>query len=210
MRILEARVKRREIVKLLALGSALPAFSGEAFALFRGIHRSIGAAAKRKILTAHQDASVTAMAELIIPQTDTPGAKATRVNEFIDLIVADWYSEEDRAIFMAGLANLDARTQSLFGKTFVDASVEQQSEILRALGDEMAQAQGALAAAPQGYRGSEPEIEGNFYRMFRDLTLTGYFTSEIGLTQQLHEEITPGRFDGCVSLPSAAAPGKSN
>jgi hypothetical protein len=74
----------------------------------------------------------------------------------------------------------------------------------------MAQAQSELAAAPQGYRGSEPELEGNFYRMFRDLTLTGYFTSEIGLTQQLHEEMIPGHFDGCVPMPSAIAPGKAN
>jgi hypothetical protein len=149
------------------------------------------------------------MAELILPQTDTPGAKAVRVNEFIDHIVADWYSDQDRVRFLAGLADVDARTQGLFKKDFVDASAEQQSEILRALGEEMAQAREALATAPRGYRGADPEPDDNFYFMFRQLTLTGYFTSEAGFTQQLREEIIPGRFDGCIPF-EARTPSKSS
>lgn len=145
------------------------------------------------------------MAELIIPRTDTPSAKDTRVDEFIDRILADWYTDEDRTRFLAGLADMDARTQSLFSKNFVDAKPEQQSEIFRALGDELAQATAALTDAPRGYRGSTPEPENNFYLMFRDLTLTGYFTSEAGFTQQLRDEIIPGRYDGCVPLPSATS-----
>jgi hypothetical protein len=165
---------------------------------FRAIHASLSSRPALKILNSHQDATVTAMAELILPQTGTPGAKAVRVNEFVDRIVADWYSDEDRARFLAGLVTVDARTQSLFQKDFVDASPPQQSEILRALGEEMAQATEALANAPRGYRGADPEPEDNFYFTFRQLTLTGYFTSEAGFTQQLHEEIIPGRFDGCI------------
>jgi glucoside 3-dehydrogenase (cytochrome c) hitch-hiker subunit len=152
------------------------------------------------VLSPHQDATVVAMAELIIPRTETPGAKDTRVNEFIDHILADWYADEDRARFLSGLADVDTRTQNLFGKNFIEASAEQQSEVLRSLGDELAQATAALANAPRGYRGSEPEPDGNFYLMFRELTLIGYFTSEPGFTQQLREEIIPGRYDGCVPL----------
>lgn len=175
----------------------------EIIAAFREIHAGLGSAPALRVLTAHQDATVTAMAELIIPATDTPGAKAVRVNEFIDHIVAEWYSDEDRTRFLAGIADVDTRTQALFQKNLVDASPLQQSEVLRALGEEMAEAADALSAAPAGYRGSSPEPEGNFYLIFRQLTLTGYFTSEAGFTQQLHEEIIPGRFDGCVPVPSA-------
>jgi hypothetical protein len=201
-------VNRREVLKLLALSSALPAMPAEWVSAFRAIHASLGSTPALKILNPHQDATVTAMAELILPQTDTPGAKAVRVNEFIDRIVADWYSEEDRVRFLAGLATVDARTQSLFQKDFVDASPPQQSEILRALGEEMAQATEALANAPRGYRGAGPKPEDNFYFMFRQLTLTGYFTSEAGFTQQLHEEIIPGRFDGCIPFgPPVASKG---
>lgn len=200
---------RREVLKLLGLSSALSAMPAEWISAFRAIHASLDTAPALKILNPHQDATVTAMAELILPQTDTPGAKAVRVNEFIDRIVADWYSDEDRARFLAGLAAVDARTQSLFQKDFVDGSAPQQSEILRALGEEMAQATEALANAPRGYRGAEPEPEDSFYFMFRQLTLTGYFTSEAGFTQQLHEEIIPGRFDGCIPI-EPPVPSKSS
>lgn len=201
-------MKRRELVKWLAFGSAMPVLPVEVLAAFTGIHQSLSpaGAAKLKILNVHQDATVTAMAELMIPQTETPGAKAARVNEFIDQIVADWYDEDERAAFLSGLANVDAQTQALFGQTFVDASVEQQAEILRALGEEMAEQANALRAAPRGYRGEGPEPDSNFYYMFRDLTLTGYFTSEIGFTQQLHLEIIPGHFDGCIPFIAPALP----
>lgn len=200
---------RREILKLMAVGSALPLVPSKSLALFHDIHSSLAASPKLKLFNAQQDATVTAMAELILPQTDTPGAKATRVNEFIDLIVADWYSEEERAIFLAGLADVDARTQALWGKAFVEATTEQQSEILRALGEQLGEETSALADAPIGYRGSATEPDGNFYYMFRDLTLTGYFTSEAGFIQQLHEEVIPGHFEGCTPL-AAQDPGKGS
>jgi hypothetical protein len=175
----------------------------ELIAAFREIHSGFGTVPVLRVLSAHQDATVTAMAELIIPATDTPGAKAVRVNEFIDHIVAEWYSDGDRARFLAGIADVDARTQVLFHRNFVDASPIEQSDVVRALGEEMARATHALSAAPAGYRGSSPEPEGNFYLTFRQLTLTGYFTSEVGFTQQLYREIIPGRFDGCVPISPA-------
>lgn len=189
---------RRQLVKLLALSTALPTMPAELLAAFREIHAGLPTDYALRALSPHQDATVATLADLIIPATDTPGAKDVRVNRFIDRIVADWYSDEDRARFLKGVADVDARTQDLFQKNFVDASSAQQSEILRALGEEMAQVTAALAAAPRGYRGSPPLPKDNFYFMFRQLTLTGYFTSEAGFTLQLHEEIVPGRFDGCV------------
>lgn len=195
-------MKRRDIVKLLGLAATVPVLPAEALGLFRQIQVDVGHANKLRILTPHQDATVTVMAERIIPQTETPGAQAARVNEFIDLIVAEWFSDEDRSVFLAGISAVDTRTQKYFGKDFVDATADQQAEILRALGEEMVQQQAARDAMPRGYRGSEGDPPPNFYRMFRDLTLTGYFTSEIGFTQQLHEEIVPGRFDGCVPISS--------
>jgi hypothetical protein len=202
---LEGILDRREVLKMLAWGSAIPAIPAELLGAFREVHAALPEAPALKVFTPHQDATVTTMAELIIPETDTPGAKAVRVNEFIDHIVADWYSEQDRARFLVGLAEVDGRTQNLFQKDFVDATPSQQSEIFRALGEEMAAATAVVADGPRGYRASLPEPDGNFYFMFRQLTLTGYFTSEAGFSQQLHEEIIPGRFDGCASPDSSAA-----
>jgi hypothetical protein len=195
---------RRELLKYLAMGTAAPTMPASVLAAFRSIHAGFSSGPKLKILNPHQDATVTSMAELIIPATETPGAKGARVDEFIDLIVAEWYSEEERAQFFAGLADLDARTNRLFAKSFVDASVEQQTDILRVLGGELEEEIAALREAPRGYRGARPEPDGNFYMMFRDLALTGYFTSEIGATQQLHEEIIPGHYDGCVPFETDA------
>jgi len=195
---------RREVLKLFALGSALTAMPIELLAAFREIHAGLTAVPALRVFTPHQDATVIAMAELIIPATETPGAKAVRVNEFIDHIVADWYSDEDRAQFLTGLAEVDTRTQTLFQENFVDASPAQQTEILRSLGDEMSEATAVIANGPRGYRAAPPEPESNFYFMFRRLTLTGYFTSDAGFSLQLHEEIIPGHFDGCIPFDSPA------
>jgi hypothetical protein len=194
---------RRAALKLLAAGTAVSALSPQLFATFRRIHANLPQTPTLKILSAHQDATVTAAAELLLPPTETPGAKAARVNEFIDHILADWYSEEDRKRFLDGLSDMDSQSQKLFGKDFAVASPEQQAEVFQILGDELALALEALANAPPGYRGEAPEPENNFYVMFRELTLTGYFTSEIGATQALHEVIIPGHFDGCTPLATS-------
>jgi Gluconate 2-dehydrogenase subunit 3 len=200
-------LERRFVLKLLALSSAFPALPTRVLAAFRSVHSSLPARPLFKALNPHMDATVTAIAELVIPQTDTPGAKAVRVNQFIDVILAEWYYDEDRTKFLAGLVDVDVRTQLWFGKNFVDVSPLQQTSILEQLGDGMAQAVTSLASSPRGYRGVDPEPEDNSYFMFRRLTLTGYFTSEAGFTQQLHEEIIPGHYDGCMT--AAAAPKKA-
>jgi len=196
---------RRDALRLLALNSLLPAIPAPLFAALREVHASLDTAPGLKAFNANQNATVIAMADLILPETDTPGATATRVNEFIDRIVAEWYSDEERASFLAGLAHVDELTAKLFAKRFVDASPEQQGQVLRELGNEMTRAAETLADARPGYRGEAPEPDDNFYFRFRALTLTGYFTSEAGFTKQLHEEIIPGHYDGCISAPANAA-----
>ncbi|PWU07899.1 MAG: hypothetical protein C5B47_05445 [Verrucomicrobia bacterium] len=202
-------MQRREVLKLLVAGSAFSTLSPSLLAACREIHAGLAESKSLKVLSAHQDATVTAMAELILPRTDTPGAKDTSVDLFIDRILADWCTDAEREHFLAGLANVDAQTQSRFQASFVDASVAQQSEILHTLGRELADAVSAVARGPRGNRGSAPEPEENFYLQFRKLTLTGYFTSEAGFTQQLRQEIVPGRFDSCAPIQSAA-PGKGS
>jgi Gluconate 2-dehydrogenase subunit 3 len=206
---LEVGLNRREAVRLLGLGCSFSALPASVVAASREVHAGLTDTPTFKILSPSQDATVVAMAELILPRTETPGAKDTRVDEFIDRIVADWYSDEDRTVFLAGLADVDRRTLKLFGKNFVDVSQDQQSEILRALGDELAVANAAVANGPRGYRGEPPEPKNNFYLKFRELTLMGYFTSEAGFTRQLKEEIIPGRFDGCVELKTVTAKAES-
>src|ERR1700740_1144902 len=106
-------MERREALKLLAATAALPLLSRDAFSLFRAVHEQLPETAALKTLDPHQNATVIAVSELIIPQTETPGAKAARVNEFIDVILTDWYDDQERSIFLNGLADVYAPSRDL-------------------------------------------------------------------------------------------------
>jgi len=192
---------RREALRLLASAATLPLLSREAFSLFQAVHEQLPEQAALKTLNPHQNETVTTIAELIIPQTDTPGAKAARVNEFIDLMVTEWYDAEEKSTFLTGLADVDVRTRDLFGKDFVQCSETQQVELLRALDDEVAAARSEDGA---GRRRTRPP-EKNFFFMIKQLTLVGYYTSQVGFEQELHGEIIPSRHDPCAPLEEEAA-----
>src|ERR1700716_642854 len=128
---------RREALRLLATGVALQLAPGNLFASLRGARALLGTQTTRRTLDPHQYATVTAIAELILPRTDTPGATDVGISDFIDLIVTEWYNPEERARFLNGLADVDSRTQALFGKNFVESSPPQQADILTALGKQM-------------------------------------------------------------------------
>src|SRR6202162_3503045 len=123
-------MQRRDALRLLAAAATLPLLSRDAFTLFQEVHQQLPQTAALKAFNPHQNATVVTISELIIPQTDTPGAKAARVNEFIDLILTEWYDEEEKSIFLTGLTEVDARSQDLFGKDFVDCAEKPQAEIL--------------------------------------------------------------------------------
>ena len=196
-------MQRREALKLLAAAAAtMPLLSRDAFSLFQEVHQQLPQTATLKALNPHQNATVMTISELIIPQTDTPGAKAARVNEFIDLIVAEWYDDEEKSAFLAGLADVDQRSQNSFNKSFVDCSVKQQAQILNDLDEE------AHVKSETTFRRRERNVanEGKqFFPMIKQLTLIGYYTSEIGFVQELHEEIIPVRHAGCAPLSAEAS-----
>lgn len=194
-------MQRREALRLLASAAALPLLSPEAFSMFRALHQQLPDRAALKALSPHQNATVTVISELIIPQTNTPGAKAARVNEFIDLILAEWYDEDEKSSFLNGLADVDRRARDLVGKDFGECVEKQQVELLQALDDELAVSRAELAST----RRTEPSLGRNFFFMIKQLTLVGYYTSQIGFEQELHEEIIPSRHAGCVPLEEEAA-----
>ncbi len=190
-------MNRRDMLRVLGSAVSIPVLYGvspeQLSAFGRDVHTE---AAKRyaqaqglAVLNEHENQTVTTMAELIIPETDTPGATAAKVNEFIDILLADWYDEEERTQFLNGLADVDARSRELFETDFVDASEAQQLELLSGLDAEVT----ALRQADESTR------DHFFYRM-KYLTLYGYYTSEVGVTQELEYAIIPGRYDACAPL----------
>ena len=142
------------------------------------------------------------MIDLIIPVTDTPGAKAAKVNEFIDVILTDWATESERQAFLAGLAGVDKKSNDLYGKNFVDASVDQQTTLLRAMDDAAMAVHGARRVRHGNTIPEErdKQLTGNFWDVFKGITVHGYYTSEIGFTQEENLQIIPGAYHGCVPL----------
>jgi hypothetical protein len=145
-------------------------------------------------LDPHQHATVAAIAEMIIPKTETPGASDAGVADFIDLIVSEWYTDEERTFFLNGLADVDERARRQFTKTFLQCSVEQRAEILRRLGQEMV----SDARKTRAHGDSQSKRPDNFYHMLRSLVLTGYYTSEAGATAELGYQVIPVHFDACA------------
>lgn len=193
-------MERRELFRLTG-AAAVPALAGltpeRLLALGRDAHRRAAEAASRLAFDAHQSATVAAVAERIIPATDTPGAREAGVAEFIDLIVAEWFSDEDRERFLRGLAGLDGRTRAAVGRSFVAATPIEQDAILAGLESEA-----------RALRDAEPSAPRHFFEAMKRLTLHGYYTSEIGMRQELFWHVIPGRYDGCVDLAAIPAPGR--
>ncbi|HMD38124.1 MAG TPA: gluconate 2-dehydrogenase subunit 3 family protein, partial [Candidatus Acidoferrum sp.] len=142
--------------------------------------------------------------EMIIPETDTPGAKGARVNEFIDVILTEWATDEDRNHFLDGLAGVDKQSNELFGKDFVDASAAQQLALMRAMDEVVAMAGSGPARHGNTVPERDTQLRGNFFKVFKGITLHGYYTSEIGFSRELGLVIIPGAQHGCVPVLVAA------
>jgi gluconate 2-dehydrogenase gamma chain len=139
-----------------------------------------------KALSPAQLESVATLAELIIPTTDTPGARTALVDRFIDNLLAN-ARPVDKERFLAGLAWMDTRTTALYGKPFTGATPEQQTELLT-----------KLAAA--GGHAAEDATGVPFFTAIKTMTISGYYSTKIGLEQELGDNgqlFTPV-FEGCT------------
>ncbi|MBK6931671.1 MAG: gluconate 2-dehydrogenase subunit 3 family protein [Saprospirales bacterium] len=184
-------MNRREIIKRMAavVGGTL---LGADHILARGIDwdtlaerppgAGVGLFGKRQVRLLNE------IAETILPETGTPGAKAARVGQFIALIVSDCYEDADQKVFSDGLAALDTQCRKQYGKPFLRCTPAQRTELL-----------GQLDAEQKAYyKTNRAGAPPHYFRMMKDLTLWGYFTSEIGATQALQSVEIPGRYEGCV------------
>ena len=192
---------RRELFRLLGAGAVLPAIPPDLFAMLRGAQPGEGYALRS--LDAHQNATVAAMIDLIIPETDTPGAKGARVNEFIDLILTEWATPEEKNHFLDGLAGIDKKSKELYGKNLVDASAAQQDALLRSI-DDVAMAD-RRRPARHGNTVPEPDaqMKGPFWVVFKNITLHGYYTSQVAFEKELKLQIVPGAQHGCAPVDAS-------
>lgn len=190
------RLDRRDALRSLAAGAVGAATASTwvesltAFAQAQS-HRHETQAAMRaaawapRVLTAAQNEMVVTLTELIIPQTDTPGAKAAGVNRFIDQVLHDANpSERDR--FFRGLSWIDRRSKELFGADLVAAGAKAQTELLERIDD-------------QGDVAEQDRAGADFFRAIKSMTISGYYTTEIGLRQELGDDgqLVLREFAGC-------------
>jgi len=130
------------------------------------------------VFTPAQRALMTALSERVLPTTDTPGAIAAGVPAYIEKLLADWAGPDDRVPILAGLDAIEARSQRDYTVAGAQATAAQQDALLTlAMNDQI----------PSG---------GVFFTAFRQLVITGYYTSEIGITQEREYLPVPGEYNG--------------
>ena len=191
---------RRQALRHMGTALALPVLSpGALDALTASAARCSGSPAVRTGALSDQEFdAVTRLADIILPETDTPGALDAGVPEFIDLIVAEWYETDEADRFRSGLETLEASAQSQFDAPFNRLSDEDADALVANLADEWNQlAQEAERAEEAGGSYDGPSPSHHFFYQMKWLTLTGFFTSQPGMTGTGYR-IIPGRFEGCV------------
>jgi hypothetical protein len=180
-------MNRREAIRNVALllGTAI---SASTLSALEGCNPK---APENYALQAQETKKILAeIAETIIPETTTPGAKAAKVDEFIVTMLNDCYKAEDQKIVLDGLKKIDEASEKQFKKPFVDLSAEQKTTVLTAIDKERVD-----------YNKRENKKEGDpthYFQILKELTLTGYFTSEPGATKALRYVPVPGKFEGCI------------
>jgi hypothetical protein len=195
-------VDRREFLEAIAgISALLPGLSllphqQQAFAA--AVHARAMAAAALRTLSPTQDATLSCIAEILLPQTDTVGATQVGVNRFIDLLLTESMLERDRDRFLEGLAAIDARSLSLYGAPVAVARAEDQESLIRALDSRLPAR--APTKAEQAVIDQQPVTAERGYELLKRLAVFAYFTSEPVAKDLINAPIIPGRYDGCVSV----------
>ena len=179
---------RRQALQRTALVLGYTISAPAIMGILKGCKATPDLAFKPVFLNPDQAAIIAEVAEIIIPKTDTPGAKDAGVPAFIDLMVKDCYPQVDQERFTSGIADLDAAASKAYSNSFLDCTPEQQQELVTLQHKE------ALAAV----KSAEPPKDKPFILMVKELTVLGFFTSEPGATQVLSFTAVPGSYQGCV------------
>ncbi len=185
-------IDRREALRKTALLMGAAVSASALTGILQGCKATPELTYKPVFFTEDQARIVTEVAEIIIPKTDTPGAKDTGVPGFIDLMLKDCYKKEDQDRFIAGLTSFDEEAKKAYGDSFIYCKPEQQVELVTKVHV------AALAEAKENKEAKRP-----FILMAKELTLLGFFTSEPGATQVLQYVAVPGSYKGCIPLAEA-------
>ena len=186
-------IDRREAVKRVSVmlgGIALVGSgSGLLTACSNADRAAVAKAGTTGTFNAEDIAFLDEVSDTILPTTaKSPGAKAAQTGAFMALMVTDTYTPEDQKVFRDGMAALnEASKKANGGATFMAATPAQRTAVLTALDKEQFDFQKVRKDRPQHY-----------FRMMKELSMLGFFTSEIGYTKAMRYAESPGRFDPCT------------
>lgn len=187
-------IHRRELLRRAAvlLGGSLsaPAMLG----MLQGCSANPAADPDGSFLGRARFGVVAEVAEIMIPRTDTPGARDVGVAGFIDTMLANVYPESAQRRYLAGLDDFERDAVARTGQTFLSLDVDARREFVTAV-----HAEALSGAGPGGVPGRRRP----FILMTKELVLLGYFTSEPGATQVLQYDPLPGAYHGCLALTAA-------
>ncbi|CAN7237536.1 gluconate 2-dehydrogenase subunit 3 family protein [Pseudoduganella sp. LjRoot289] len=188
-------VSRREVITALLAGTALAVAWTSSAAAAALQAAGAPAVAARAGLSAGELAVLSAASQVIVPATDTPGAKEAGVPQFIGALYANWMNDGEASVFRTGLAGLDASAQQRYQCGYADCTPEQGAEILQAL-----RAGSPYAGRSFSLNDRILDPKATFYLRLRDLVVLGYFTSEAGSNQELRYMPVPGKFESNVDI----------
>lgn len=184
-----AAINRRNLLKTMGIATGLVISPSCQRALESAV--DLTAPPMNGSLSEDQLKVISILAELILPETDTPGAIAAGVPEFIHQIVVDWYTPAERQIFLDGLGELDASADAHWSAPFAALAPAQQ---VRVLSEQEPPSEGGLSERPSIPAGAAGEVP--FYLKLKELTVLGYYTSQIAATTELDYQPVPGHYDG--------------
>jgi hypothetical protein len=178
-------MNRREALERVALLMGGTVIGGAAF--LQGCKSSDNKVAGFA-MTADQVAFLDEVAETIMPATTTPGAKAAKVGAFMQVMVTDCYDQKDQQVFMNGLTEIESASKKALNKGFMEATPEERTTLLNQINKE-------LKAYNDAKKDGDPN---HYFGLMKQLTLLGFFTSEVGATQALRYVAVPGKYEGCI------------
>jgi gluconate 2-dehydrogenase gamma chain len=187
---------RREALKRVAWLMGGTVSASAILATQKGYSATTPAGKKPSILTPPQMSIVSAVSEILIPRTDTPGAIDVGVPRFIDLMLEDVYTQKDREHYLAGLADFNTAAHTEQGKEFLALEPTHQVALVRRFHD-------AAVVEDQRSARLREDLQRPFILMTKELTLLGFFTSEAGATQVLQYVAVPGSYHACLPVEQA-------
>jgi hypothetical protein len=174
-------MNRREAVQYISLLLGGTLVGGNAF--LSGCKSNSGVS---MTFTPEDVAYLDEVADTILPPTKTPGAKAAKTGQFMTVMVNDCYEEKDQKVFHEGMKKLNDLADKTYSNSFVKITPEQRHDLLVKLDNEQ----------KEYMKNKKKEDPSHYFRMMKELTMLGYFTSEIGCTQARRYIEAPGHYDG--------------